>query len=91
MSVGGVLLVRAYLRWVFTKPEIQEGFFPVPIWIKNKRKKKTEKGKKRKIRQIFNYLEETVWSCNDGIIITWPKQYFLLIFFFKRKLSSISI
>lgn len=22
------------------------------------------------MRQIFNYLEETVWSCNDGLIMT---------------------
>lgn len=80
--IWGVRLVHTYLRWVFTKPGIQEGFFPVPILIKKKqtnKQKKTEneKEKKRKIRQIFNYLEETVWSCNEGLIITWPKQYFL--------------
>ena len=58
MSIGGVLLVHAYLRWVFTKPEIQEGVFPVPIWIKNERKKKTEKEKKRKISKYSTTLKK---------------------------------
>lgn len=49
--IRSVRLVHTYLRWVFTKPGIQEGFFPVPILIKKSKqtsKKKTENEKEKK-------------------------------------------
>ena len=51
--IWGVRLVHTYLRWVFTKPGIQEGFFPVPILIKKSKqtnKKRQKMKKKRKER-----------------------------------------
>ena len=56
--IWGVRLVHTYLRWVFTKPGIQEGFFPVPILIKKKSKqtnKKRQKMKKKRKERSGKY------------------------------------